>query len=107
MDHKPLSNLDLGTMMRPVIPNAIEVSSPSEKALAKCDKYVLTHQELASDDEIRTHLIKVMFFPELLVLTSLFLYQMLFYNCVLVCFRARSLKPEAEDKLSSLRTSRH
>lgn len=49
-------------MMQPVIPNAIEVSSPSEKTLAKCDKYVLTHQELASDDEIHTHLIKVMFF---------------------------------------------
>ncbi|CAF98369.1 unnamed protein product, partial [Tetraodon nigroviridis] len=58
VDHKPPSNLDLGTMMQPVIPNAIEVSSPSEKALAKCDKYVLTHQELASDDEIHTHLIK-------------------------------------------------
>lgn len=33
--------------------------------------------------------------------------QMLFYNRVSVCFRARSLKPEVEDKLSSLRTSRH
>lgn len=60
-------------MMQPVIPNAIEVSSPSEKTLAKCDKYVLTHQELASDDEIHTHLIKVMLlFPEVM-LTSLFL----------------------------------
>ncbi|XP_029697819.1 kinesin-like protein KIF23 isoform X1 [Takifugu rubripes] len=58
VDHRPTSSLDLGSMMRPVIPNAIEVSSPSEKALAKCDKYVLMHQELASDDEIRTQLIK-------------------------------------------------
>lgn len=74
VDHKPPSNLDLGTMMQPVIPNAIEVSSPSEKTLAKCDKYVLTHQELASDDEIHTHLIKVMFlFPVKVILTSSFL----------------------------------
>lgn len=94
MDHKPPSNLDLGTMMQPVIPNAIEVSSPSEKTLAKCDKYVLTHQELASDDEIHTHLIKVMFlFPEKVIISSLFLSSMLFYPGVLVCFRARSLKP--------------
>lgn len=108
VDHRPTSNLDLGTMMRPVIPNAIEVSSPSERALAKCDKYVLTHQELASDDEIRTHLIKVMLFPELSpeILTSFFSF-LLFYPCVSVCFRARSLKPEVEDKLFSLRTSRH
>lgn len=63
VDHKPPFNLDLGTMMQPVIPNAIEVSSPNEKALAKCEKYVLTHQEVTSDDEICTHLIKVMFFP--------------------------------------------
>lgn len=66
VDHRPTSSLDLGLMMRPVIPNAIEVSSPSEKALAKCDKYVLMHQELASDDEIRTQLIKVMLFPALI-----------------------------------------
>lgn len=74
VDHRPTSSLDLGLMMRPVIPNAIEVSSPSEKALAKCDKYVLMHQELASDDEIRTQLIKVMLFPALIpeILTSFF-----------------------------------
>lgn len=62
MDHKPPSNLDLGTMMQPVIPNALEMSSPSEKTLSKGDKYVLTHQEVASDDEIRTQLIKVAVF---------------------------------------------
>ncbi|CAB1420846.1 unnamed protein product [Pleuronectes platessa] len=44
--------------MQPVIPNAIQVSTPSEKALSKCDRYVLTHQEIASDGEIRTKLIK-------------------------------------------------
>lgn len=59
VDHKPLSNLDLGTVLQPVIPNAIQVSTPSEKALSKCDRYVLTHQEVASDGEIQTKLIKV------------------------------------------------
>lgn len=58
VDHKPPSNLDLGTVLQPVIPNAIQVSAPSEKALAKCDRYVLTHQEVASDGEIQTKLIK-------------------------------------------------
>ncbi|KAM6980532.1 kinesin-like protein KIF23 [Aplochiton taeniatus] len=58
VDHKPPSNLDLDTVMQPIIPNAIKVSAPSEKALSKCHKYVLTHQELASDGEIETKLIK-------------------------------------------------
>ncbi|XP_019723114.1 kinesin-like protein KIF23 isoform X7 [Hippocampus comes] len=58
VDHKPSSNVDLGTVMQPIIPNAIQVSSPSEKALSKCHKYVLRHQELASDGEIATKLIK-------------------------------------------------
>ncbi|XP_058502034.1 kinesin-like protein KIF23 isoform X1 [Solea solea] len=58
VDHKPTSSLDLGTVLQPVIPNAIQVSTPSEKALSKCDRYVLTHQEVASDGEIQTHLIK-------------------------------------------------
>ncbi|XP_013886907.1 kinesin-like protein KIF23 isoform X6 [Austrofundulus limnaeus] len=58
VDHKPASNLDLGTVLQPVIPNAIQVSAPNEKALSKCDKYVLTHQEVASDGEIQTKLIK-------------------------------------------------
>ncbi|XP_056134870.1 kinesin-like protein KIF23 [Lampris incognitus] len=58
IDHKPSSNLDLGTVMQPIIPNAIKVSAPSEKVLSKCHKYVLTHQELASDGEIETKLIK-------------------------------------------------
>uniref|UniRef100_A0A8C7LY04 Kinesin-like protein n=1 Tax=Oncorhynchus mykiss TaxID=8022 RepID=A0A8C7LY04_ONCMY len=58
VDHKPLSNLDLDTVMQPIIPNAIKVSAASEKALSKCHKYVLTHQELASDGEIQTKLIK-------------------------------------------------
>ncbi|XP_034432075.1 kinesin-like protein KIF23 isoform X7 [Hippoglossus hippoglossus] len=58
VDHKPSSNLDLDTVMQPIIPNAIKVSTPSEKALSKCQKYVLRHQELASDGEIETKLIK-------------------------------------------------
>ncbi|XP_041651551.1 kinesin-like protein KIF23 isoform X5 [Cheilinus undulatus] len=58
VDHKPTSSLDLGTVLQPVIPNAIQVSAPSEKALSKCDRYVLTHQEIASDGEIETKLIK-------------------------------------------------
>ncbi|XP_041854179.1 kinesin-like protein KIF23 isoform X2 [Melanotaenia boesemani] len=58
VDHKPSSNLDLGTVLQPVIPNAIQVSAPNEKALSKCDRYVLTHQEVASDGEIQTKLIK-------------------------------------------------
>ncbi|KAM4602640.1 kinesin-like protein KIF23 [Polymixia lowei] len=58
VDHKPSCNLDLDTVMQPIIPNAIKVSVPSEKALSKCHKYVLTHQELASDGEIETKLIK-------------------------------------------------
>ncbi|XP_039629149.1 kinesin-like protein KIF23 isoform X2 [Polypterus senegalus] len=58
VDHKPASNLELDTVLQPHIPNAIQVSTPSEKALSKCDKYVLTHQELASDGEIETKLIK-------------------------------------------------
>lgn len=59
VDHKPPSNLELDTVMQPIIPNAIKVSTPSEKALSKCHKYVLRHQELASDGEIETKLIKV------------------------------------------------
>ncbi|XP_077425306.1 kinesin-like protein KIF23 isoform X2 [Vanacampus margaritifer] len=58
VDHKPASNLDLGTVLQPIIPNAIKVSAPNEKVLSKCDRYVLTHQEIASDGEIQTHLIK-------------------------------------------------
>ncbi|KAF3854886.1 hypothetical protein F7725_022941 [Dissostichus mawsoni] len=58
VDHKPSSSVDLGTVLQPVIPNAIQVSTPSEKALSKCDRYVLTHQEVASDGEIQTQLIK-------------------------------------------------
>uniref|UniRef100_A0A8C8A186 Kinesin-like protein n=1 Tax=Oryzias sinensis TaxID=183150 RepID=A0A8C8A186_9TELE len=58
VDHKPSSNLDLDTVMQPIIPNSIKVSTPNEKALSKCHKYVLRHQELASDGEIETKLIK-------------------------------------------------
>lgn len=61
VDHKPSVNMDLGTVLQPVIPNAIHVSAPNEKVLSKCDRYVLTHQEVASDGEIETKLIKVTF----------------------------------------------
>lgn len=53
--------MDLGTVLQPVIPNAIHVTAPNEKVLSKCDRYVLTHQEVASDGEIETKLIKVAF----------------------------------------------
>ncbi|XP_073327900.1 kinesin-like protein KIF23 [Pagrus major] len=58
VDHTPLTSIDLGTVLQPIIPRAIKVSEPSEKALSKCDRYVLTHQEVASDGEIQTKLIK-------------------------------------------------
>ncbi|NWX22556.1 KIF23 protein, partial [Aegotheles bennettii] len=58
VDHKPTSNLPTETIMQPHVPHAITVAAASEKALAKCDKYMLTHQELASDGEIETKLIK-------------------------------------------------
>ncbi|XP_015256840.1 PREDICTED: kinesin-like protein KIF23 isoform X3 [Cyprinodon variegatus] len=58
VDHKPPTNLDLDTVLQPILPNAIKVSTPNEKALSKCHKYVLRHQELASDGEIETKLIK-------------------------------------------------
>ncbi|XP_062403571.1 kinesin-like protein KIF23 isoform X3 [Sardina pilchardus] len=58
VDHKPVTNVDLDTVMQPNLPNSIKVSTPSEKALSKADKYVLTHQEVASDGEIQTKLIK-------------------------------------------------
>ncbi|XP_030354084.1 kinesin-like protein KIF23 isoform X6 [Strigops habroptila] len=58
VDHKPPSNVPTETVMQPQVPHAITVVAASEKALAKCDKYMLTHQELASDGEIETKLIK-------------------------------------------------
>ncbi|KAJ8252294.1 hypothetical protein COCON_G00216060 [Conger conger] len=58
VDHKPANGLDLGTVMQPHIPNAITVAVPNENVLSKCDKYVLTHQEVASDGEIQTKLFK-------------------------------------------------
>ncbi|XP_041965211.1 kinesin-like protein KIF23 isoform X5 [Alosa sapidissima] len=58
VDHKPVTNVELDTVMQPNLPNSIKVSTPSEKALSKADKYVLTHQEVASDGEIQTKLIK-------------------------------------------------
>ncbi|NXO04860.1 KIF23 protein, partial [Rhinopomastus cyanomelas] len=58
VDHKPPSSLPTETVMQPHVPHAITVAAASEKALAKCDKYMLTHQELASDGEIETKLIK-------------------------------------------------
>ncbi|XP_059953078.1 kinesin-like protein KIF23 isoform X4 [Mesoplodon densirostris] len=58
VDHKPASNLQTETVMQPQVPHAITVSVANEKALAKCEKYMLTHQELASDGEIETKLIK-------------------------------------------------
>uniref|UniRef100_A0A8C8JTI4 Kinesin-like protein n=1 Tax=Oncorhynchus tshawytscha TaxID=74940 RepID=A0A8C8JTI4_ONCTS len=71
VDHKPSSNVELDTVMQPILgSNAIKVSAPSEKALAKCDKYMLTHQDVASDGEIQTKLIKVA--PWLATMTEYF-----------------------------------
>ncbi|XP_038622980.1 kinesin-like protein KIF23 isoform X2 [Tachyglossus aculeatus] len=58
VDHKPATNVQTETVMQPHVPHAITVAVASEKALAKCEKYMLTHQELASDGEIETKLIK-------------------------------------------------
>ncbi|XP_033022737.1 kinesin-like protein KIF23 isoform X8 [Lacerta agilis] len=58
VDHKPASNVQTETVMQPHVPHSITVAAANEKALAKCDKYMLTHQELASDGEIETKLIK-------------------------------------------------
>ncbi|XP_044135290.1 kinesin-like protein KIF23 isoform X2 [Bufo gargarizans] len=58
VDHKPPGSVETETVMQPHVPNSIKVSVASEKALSKCDKYMLTHQQLASDGEIETKLIK-------------------------------------------------
>lgn len=48
------------------------MSAPNEKALSKCDRYVLTHQEVASDGEVQTKLIKVKHVAKMMPKTSLF-----------------------------------
>ncbi|NXO05859.1 KIF23 protein, partial [Oriolus oriolus] len=58
VDHRPPSHVPTETLLQPRVPRAITVGAPSEKALARCDRYLLTHQELASDGEIQTKLIK-------------------------------------------------
>ncbi|XP_075714476.1 kinesin-like protein KIF23 isoform X5 [Rhinoderma darwinii] len=58
VDHKPSGSVETETVMQPHVPNSIKVSVASEKALARCDKYMLTHQQLASDGELETKLIK-------------------------------------------------
>ncbi|XP_061414390.1 kinesin-like protein KIF23 isoform X3 [Lethenteron reissneri] len=58
IDHKPATSVDTGTVMQPSVTNSVTVLMPTERALSKADKYMLTHQELASDGEIETRLIK-------------------------------------------------
>uniref|UniRef100_A0A8C3NXA4 Kinesin-like protein n=1 Tax=Cyanoderma ruficeps TaxID=181631 RepID=A0A8C3NXA4_9PASS len=59
VDHRPASHVPTGTVLQPRVPRgALTVGAPSERALARCDRYLLTHQELASDGEIQTKLIK-------------------------------------------------
>ncbi|XP_050834246.1 kinesin-like protein KIF23 isoform X5 [Serinus canaria] len=58
VDHRPPSHVPTETLLQPRVPRAITVGAPSERALARCDRYLLTHQELASDGEIQTKLIK-------------------------------------------------
>lgn len=88
VDHKPSSNVELDTVMQPILgSNAIKVSAPSEKALAKCDKYMLTHQDLASDGEIQTKLIKVCISQTCRKLSE-FIYRQISINslAVFICF---------------------
>ncbi|NXY01148.1 KIF23 protein, partial [Pteruthius melanotis] len=58
VDHRPPSHVPTETLLQPRVPRAVTVAAPSERALAKCERYLLTHQELASDGEIQTKLIK-------------------------------------------------
>ncbi|NXJ20486.1 KIF23 protein, partial [Dicrurus megarhynchus] len=58
VDHRPPGHVPTETLLQPRVPRAITVEAPSERALARCDRYLLTHQELASDGEIQTKLIK-------------------------------------------------
>ncbi|XP_014106534.1 PREDICTED: kinesin-like protein KIF23 isoform X2 [Pseudopodoces humilis] len=58
VDHRPAGHVPTETLLQPRVPRAITVEAPSERALARCDRYLLTHQELASDGEIQTKLIK-------------------------------------------------
>lgn len=86
VDHKPSSNVELDTVMQPILgSNAIKVSAPSEKALAKCDKYMLTHQDLASDGEIQTKLIKVCISQTCTKLSE-FIYRQISINSLAVLF---------------------
>lgn len=60
LEHKPLGTVDTGTVLQPVLRNKRSVTRLSEKDLVKdSSKYVLTHQELASDGELETKLVKV------------------------------------------------
>ncbi|NXD28383.1 KIF23 protein, partial [Spelaeornis formosus] len=58
VDHRPHSHVPTETLLQPRLPKAVTVETPSERALARCDRYLLTHQELASDGEIQTKLFK-------------------------------------------------
>ncbi|NXB66023.1 KIF23 protein, partial [Struthidea cinerea] len=58
VDHRPPGHVPTETLLQPRVPRAVTVAAPSERALARCDRYLLTHQELASDGEIQTKLIK-------------------------------------------------
>ncbi|NXO91201.1 KIF23 protein, partial [Certhia brachydactyla] len=58
VDHRPPSHIPTETVLQPRVPRAVTVDVPSERALSRCDRYLLTHQELASDGEIHTKLIK-------------------------------------------------
>uniref|UniRef100_A0A8C5HY16 Kinesin-like protein n=1 Tax=Gouania willdenowi TaxID=441366 RepID=A0A8C5HY16_GOUWI len=130
VDHKPASNLDLGTVMQPIIPNALKVSAPSERALSKCQMYVLRHQELGSDGEIETKLIKVthvyalvacwvddfniigmqitvhlfLFFQDFSILILLCVSNVCFVYFLSFIFREMFLGPELEVKQCSLMT---
>lgn len=59
IDHKPACIVETSTVMQPVLNKRKSVTNLSEKDL-KADKYALTHQDLDSDGDLRTKLVKVL-----------------------------------------------
>jgi kinesin family protein 23 len=59
LDHKPVGTVDTGTILQPNIKRKKSVSKLEEKDTKEASKYVLTHQEMDSDDKLTTKLVKV------------------------------------------------
>ncbi|ELU04176.1 hypothetical protein CAPTEDRAFT_226670 [Capitella teleta] len=58
LDHKPTNTVDTGTILQPNIKKKKSVNQLSEKATREASKYLLTHQEMDSDDNLTTKLVK-------------------------------------------------